>query len=339
MSDANRKIRLVKSMSHEEEPARELPDALDVEFVYPGHSVVVADEGPDTYIHSIHGRIEFSTAYEDKESGEYGAWRTEAGRFHALYVDAALAREEGTNLSEVMDAESAEMAEICATLYDPATDGFRSEAGEPLQGDAGSNILAVHRVEILPTHRGMGLGLAALWYLIRLHSAGCGLVILKAVPAQYGARFGGGQDEWAKRMAYDTFPAGQEEARRKLVSLCEKLGFRHIGGNGVMALSMTAQNPVPEEIFHWVPRQVIPAGVRNGGPPGGVSTPHLVGSNLKRLREVRDWSRPELARILGVNEAYINNVESGRKGVGLDRIERWARVFDVPIGEFFLPRR
>lgn len=253
MSDASRKLRLVKAASHGAESAREPPGALDLEFVYPKSSVVVADEGPDTYIRSIHGRVEFSSAYEDKETGEYGEWRTEAGRFHALYVDAGLALREGMRLFDVMNAESAEMQEICDTLFDPDTGEIRKETEKHLGSPIRGNLLVIHRVEILPTHRGMGLGLATLWYLVRLHSAGCGIVAIKAIPMQFRAGFDATKDEWSRQLAYDSFRAGKEAALRKLVSHWEKLGFREIGESGVMAISATSPRPIPEEIRHWVP--------------------------------------------------------------------------------------
>jgi DNA-binding XRE family transcriptional regulator len=337
MSDANRKIRLVKSESREEGPDRGLPEALDLEFVYPSHSVVVADEGPDSYIHAIDGKIEFSTAYQDMETGEYGAWRTEGGRFHALYVDAVLAEKEGVRLSEVMNAESTDMAEIYRTLYAPNTNELRAETVAALEGGRiEGNLLVVLSVEILPPHRGMGLGLAVLWYLIRLHSAGCGIVVLKASPRQYGAASAG--SEWNQRMAYGTFAGGAEQGREKLVGWSGKLGFRPVGNQGIMAFSKSADNPVPNEIHHWVPRKVLPAGTKGGVLPKGIATPLLVGMNLKRLREEKGWSQLELARKLGVTAAHVDNVESGGKGIGLDRIEKWAHLFDVAVAEFFMTR-
>jgi hypothetical protein len=253
MSDANRKWRLVKAASRGAESAGNLPEALDLEFVYPTCRVIVADEGPDTYVRSIHGKIEFSTAYEDKETGEYGEWRAEAGRFHALYVDAFLARREGVRLFDVMNAESSEMKEICEALFNPDTGGIRKEAEELLGSPFCGNLLVVHRLEILPAHRGVGLGLAALWYIVRLHSAGCGIVAIKAIPMQFRAGFDAKPDDWNRQLAYDSFRAGRDIAQRKLVSHWGKLGFREIDDSGVMAISAASPGPVPEEIRHWVP--------------------------------------------------------------------------------------
>ena len=256
MSDTNRKLRLVKAAAQGAASAGNLPEALDLEFVYPVSRVIVADEGPDTYVRSIHGKIEFSTAYEDKETGEYGEWRTEAGRFHALYVDAALARREGVRLFDVMNAESSEMKEICEALFETDTGSIRTEAENLLGSPFCGNVLVVHRLEILPAHRGTGLGLAALWYISRIHSAGCGLVAIKAIPMQLRAGFDAGKDEWTRQLAYDSFPVGREAAQRKLVSHWGKLGFRETGGNGVMAISAAASGPVPEEIRHWIPKRL-----------------------------------------------------------------------------------
>jgi GNAT superfamily N-acetyltransferase len=185
---------------------------------------------------------------------------TIAGRFEASYVHADNAFEDGESLFDVMDAHSQETAEIYGALYDPATDEPREDVNELLGGDfLGGNLLVINRVEILPAYRGMGLGLATMLHLIRRHSAGCGIVAIKAYPLQFASGFlsSRGKSDWEIKMAYDSFRSGKEVAQEKLISRYKKLGFEAVGDEGVMVLSTAMKNPIPKEIHRWVPRSAL----------------------------------------------------------------------------------
>jgi len=122
----------------------------------------------------------------------------------------------------------------------------------------------INRVEILPAYRRMGLGLATVWNIIRRHSAGCGIVALKAFPFQF--RNGGwsgslsdlDESDWNTKMEYDPYSYTVEFAHEKLTFHLMKLGFERIGDTGVVALVTSKQNPIPQEIHRWVPRSALP---------------------------------------------------------------------------------
>jgi len=109
-----------------------------------------------------------------------------------------------------MDTYSAEMAEVFEALFDPGTGELRKDVKELLGDVPFRNILVIDRVEILPAYRGMGLGLATIWDIIQRHSAGCGIVALKAFPFQFSSGSRSGrlsfleESDWNKEMGYDT---------------------------------------------------------------------------------------------------------------------------------------
>jgi hypothetical protein len=163
-------------------------------------------------------------------------------------------------LYDVVDTCSPETAEIYETLFDAHTNELRENVKKLLGGVTFRNILVINRVEILPPYRGMGLGLATMWELIRRHSAGCGIAALKAFPIQFRAwRLSDLEEsDWNKKMGYDPYRYSVEFAHEKLIFHLNKLGFEPIGDAGVMAHSTPWLYPIPKEIHRWVPRSVLP---------------------------------------------------------------------------------
>jgi GNAT superfamily N-acetyltransferase len=181
--------------------------------------------------------------------------RTVAGRFDAAYINVDKCVVDGVKLYGVMHAYSAETAEIYESLFNPHSDELQKNVKDLLGGVTFRNILVINRVEILPEYRGMGLGLATMWNLIRRHSAGCGIVVLKAFPFQFRAGRSNDLEEsdWNKKMGYDPYIHTMEFAHEKLLFHVMKLGFERIGDTGVLALSTSTQIPIPQEIHRWVP--------------------------------------------------------------------------------------
>ena len=235
-------------------------------FIYDQNSECASVDEPEEYVRPISGYVEFFIG-DDHDNAHEGKreWGTVAGRFHASYISVDNSLVDGVKLYDVMDAYSAEIAEIFETLFNPHTDELRKDVKELLGDVPFRNILVINRVEILPAYRGMGLGLATMWNLLRRHSAGCGIVALKAFPFQF--RDGGWsgrlsdleESEWNKKMGYDPYSYTMEFAHEKLIFHLMKLGFKHIGATGVLALSTSIQTPSPpQEIRRWVPLSVLP---------------------------------------------------------------------------------
>ena len=229
-------------------------------FIYDQYSERdIADE-PGEYVRQIFGFVEFfiGDGHDDAHEGKRER-RTVAGRFDASYINVDNSLLDGVKLCDVMDTYSAETAEIYETLFDPHTDELRKDVKEILGDVTFRNILVINRVEILPAYRGMGLGLATIWNIIRRHSAGCGIVALKAFPFQFRAGGWSGrlsdleESDWNKKMGYDPYSYTVEFAHEKLIFHLMKLGFNRIGDTGVVALSTSMEYPVPQEIHRWVP--------------------------------------------------------------------------------------
>ncbi len=70
--------------------------------------------------------------------------------------------------------------------------------------------------------------------------------------------------------------------------------------------------------------------------PGG-EKPDRVSWNFKRLRELRGWTQDGLAYTGGVSRDYIARVETAACRFGSRAQEKWAKIFDVDISEFYKP--
>jgi len=234
-------------------------------FIYDQDSERYIVGEPEEYVRPISGYVEFVIG-DDRDNAQDGKQerRTVAGRFDASYINVDNCLVAGVKLYGLMDTYSAEMAEVYETLFDPRTDELRRDVKELLGNVPFRNILVIDRVEILPAYRGMGLGLATLWDIIQRHSAGCGIVALKAFPFQFrsGSRSGRlsflEESDWNKKMGYDTHSYTMEFAHEKLILHLMKFGFKRIGDRGVVALSTSMKNSIPQEIQRWFPRSVLP---------------------------------------------------------------------------------
>jgi hypothetical protein len=234
-------------------------------FSYDQNSECAIVDEPEEYVRPVSGYVEFliEDGHDDVHEGKLERG-TVAGRFDASYINVENSLVNGVKLYGVMDTYSAETAEIYETLFDPHTDELRKDVKELLGDVTFRNILVINRVEILPAYRGMGLGLATMWNIIHRHSAGCGIVALKAFPFQFRAGGWSGrlrdleESDWNKKMGYDPYSYTMEFAHEKLIFHLMKLGFKRIGDRGVVALSTSMQYPIPQEILRWVHRSVLP---------------------------------------------------------------------------------
>jgi len=229
-------------------------------FSYDQHSKRYIVDELEKYLRPISGFIEYCIVDHHDNAHEWKQkQRTVAGRFEASYIDVDNCLVAGVKLNGLMDTFSADMAEVYETLFDPRTDELRKDVKEVLGDVTFRNILVINRVEILPAYRGMGIGRAAIWDIIQRHSAGCGIVALKAFPYQFRSGSKSGrlgfleESDWNKKMGYDLHRSTMEFAHEKLIFHLMKFGFKRIGGTDVLALSTSIQNPIPQEIQRWFP--------------------------------------------------------------------------------------
>ena len=55
-------------------------------------------------------------------------------------------------------------------------------------------------------------------------------------------------------------------------------------------------------------------------------------SNLRRLRQSKDWSQEELAHQSGLHRTYISDLERGARNPTIEVIDKIATAFDVSCG-------
>lgn len=64
-------------------------------------------------------------------------------------------------------------------------------------------------------------------------------------------------------------------------------------------------------------------------------TKELLGARIKELRKARELSQKELAELIGIEPQHMNRLEVGKSYPSLDRLERIAKVLNVPLRDFF----
>ncbi|MDA8091600.1 MAG: helix-turn-helix transcriptional regulator [Nitrospiraceae bacterium] len=88
----------------------------------------------------------------------------------------------------------------------------------------------------------------------------------------------------------------------------------------------TGQEPEPE----------VP--LKNACPPfdnGQISA--RIAYNFRRLRQSKGWTQEDVAARAGVNKSGPALIESGRSAFSRRAQQRWAKVFEVDVSEFFRP--
>jgi len=58
-----------------------------------------------------------------------------------------------------------------------------------------------------------------------------------------------------------------------------------------------------------------------------------LGANIKRIREEKGMTQGDIYRALGMDRAYISNVEAGKKNPTIATIERMAKALGVNVDE------
>lgn len=61
----------------------------------------------------------------------------------------------------------------------------------------------------------------------------------------------------------------------------------------------------------------------------------VIGSRIKEVRENRSMTQNEMGRLLGHTDVYISQIETGKRRIGLDLLQKIAQVLDVSPLIFF----
>ena len=75
-------------------------------------------------------------------------------------------------------------------------------------------------------------------------------------------------------------------------------------------------------------------GGRRGAKPSR-ATRILLARRLREIRERKGLSQGDISRVMAVRRAYISRVESAGHVPPLPMLQRWARVLEVPLYQFF----
>jgi transcriptional regulator with XRE-family HTH domain len=57
---------------------------------------------------------------------------------------------------------------------------------------------------------------------------------------------------------------------------------------------------------------------------------------LKLIRTFHQLSQVELAKLLGISNSYLSEIESGGKAPGLDLLNQYAVIFKIPLSSILL---
>lgn len=60
-----------------------------------------------------------------------------------------------------------------------------------------------------------------------------------------------------------------------------------------------------------------------------------VGINIQRLRQAKGWSQEELAHQSNIDRSYLSEVETGRKNVGIVKLDAIASALQIDIRKLF----
>jgi transcriptional regulator with XRE-family HTH domain len=57
----------------------------------------------------------------------------------------------------------------------------------------------------------------------------------------------------------------------------------------------------------------------------------MINRALKTIRQFHGLTQAELALKLDMSKSYLSEIESGKKSVGYDLLEKYSQLFDVPV--------
>lgn len=52
---------------------------------------------------------------------------------------------------------------------------------------------------------------------------------------------------------------------------------------------------------------------------------------LKTMRLFHSLTQAELAEKLGISKSYLSEIESGKKTIGFELLEKYSAIFDIPV--------
>jgi hypothetical protein len=217
--------------------ADEIPDyriRFSIERPVPGY------EDPTDYVFEIGGEV---------FARHEGAPEQLVGRIEARIIQANRAFEDRMSLFEVCDSIDQEIHEAASAVYDYDAQAIDARLSD---GCAGANVLYLETAQVVPSHRGRGLGLLATLRTIETFGAGVALALLRPFPMQFGGRvdehieaLSGGPEP----MSYDGFSKEQRHGLAKIRRYWRELGFVQVRKHPEFyALDLQQRLPTYDEI-------------------------------------------------------------------------------------------
>lgn len=200
------------------------------------------DTDYDEYVRHIFGEV---TCIEEGSGGES---RSRAGTLdgYLIRTDAIINNRE--DVFEVCDEHSQTLHEYSRVLFDVHTRTLKPKITAQLGDIVAENVLILDQVEVLPQHRGHGLGLAAVSSFIDTFGYGCGLVACEPYPMQF-KEMTPDHIVWCTKMNVNAFGRDKKQALTKLRAHWSKLGFQRLRGTNKFALSPEYRRPVLSEVL------------------------------------------------------------------------------------------
>jgi GNAT superfamily N-acetyltransferase len=193
---------------------------------------------PDDYICKIAGEIICS----DEAGSDSVAGTVEA---HVIQVNRIIS--DGESLFQACDAHSQTVHDYGCVLFDFRSGGLKPAIEDQFGVVGTSDILILDKIEVLPAHRGHGVGLAAACSFLDTFETGCCLAVGEPYPMQF-KEMTPEHAEWCKKMGVDAFVAGEKRASAKLRAYWSRLGFKQISGSKKFALSLQHRRPTLKEL-------------------------------------------------------------------------------------------
>lgn len=159
-------------------------------------------------------------------------------KFIVINLDSAI--EDGINLFDALDMDSRTAPFISLFNTDDDHIFLDSAVQEALSLASYSfNLFILDRIEILPTYRGKGLTSLIFSDAHRLFGGYSSIAALKSFPLQEEHHFLNGEiNDWERKLKYDEFTRDKETAYRKLYMHYQSIGFKQVGKEGLMVMSI-----------------------------------------------------------------------------------------------------
>ena len=62
----------------------------------------------------------------------------------------------------------------------------------------------------------------------------------------------------------------------------------------------------------------------------------MLNEALKQIRVFHQMKQVDLAKDLSISKSYLSEIESGRKSISMDILQKYAEIFSVPVSSLLL---